>query len=152
MEKKAEISEASFTIRRNREMRKKQTLLAVIGFLSNIMFLIFAFHFSMVLYFWFFVACLIVGTVLVPAHIISMALWEVNVRGEEIRYKSLFQKRTFTFHEIKRASTHKNETGLYSLENKKLFSVMTNDSGYDLFLKCLTARNINTVRAARPKH
>jgi len=71
------------------------------------------------------------------------ALLRENVKGEEIHYKSLSRKRTFTFHEIKRASTHKNETRFYSAENKKLFSIMTNDAGYDLFIGCLTARNID---------
>jgi len=95
------------------------------------------------LFFWYFVALLVVGTVFIPIHIISMTMWEIHIEGEEIHYKSLSKKRTFTFHEIKRASSRKNETRVYSAENKKLFSIMLSDVGYDLFIECLTARNID---------
>jgi len=74
--------------------------------------------------------------------LISFAYWEIKVEDGSIHYKSLLRKKSLAFHDIKHASNFNHETSFYSGEGKKLFSLMTHDIGYDLFINCLKARNI----------
>jgi hypothetical protein len=71
------------------------------------------------------------------------AFWRLEVNGNEITLKTLFRRKSFTFHEIRRAdgrvraSRSGSNIALYSDANVRLFSIRKTLIGTNLFVKRL---------------
>ena len=82
---------------------------------------------------------------------ISWKFWELRIEGNQIHYKSLFRRKTFSFHDIKEVrgkyyhggeSRELDQIKLYS-ETGKMFSVDVMSIGYRIFVKRLEQRGID---------
>ena len=72
-------------------------------------------------------------------------LWQIEVNGNEIKLRTLFRRKVFTFGDIRRAEESKSGRRvsilfLYSETDKLLFSLSEDCTGYELFIECLKQR------------
>jgi len=144
-------SRTHFTVKRSEKTKRRLKLgllfFLLIAILNPVLIWFLLRDTTMVLLVAFTSVMAIIGSVLV---LIFVERAEVQVKDAGIYQKSLFSKRTFSFHDIKKAVIIKNdkrdETRFYSESGKVLFVIPNKDEGYDLFMNALADRNIPVTR------
>jgi len=145
-------SKTHFTVRRS-ERAKKRVKLILLLFLPVVILnpLLIWFLLRDLMMTLLFVIASVMAIVASVFLLASMARAEVQVKDAGIYQKSLFSKKTFSFHDIKRAVITKNDktdaTSFYSEQGKVLFAIPNGDDGYDLFMNALADRNIPVTRS-----